>query len=118
MMIIQALREADTPQEIYRLLTAYVRGTRLIDELKRVPRHLSALPLSDRDDIKARINGLFSELGSASRRLDDECRITIKEALHVFSEGLKRLVWLDRTRGDDLEVRSNPRPGFDQIAGR
>jgi hypothetical protein len=117
MMIIQAVREAGTPEEIYLLLTAYVRGTRLGDELKSVPRQLTALPLSDPDDVKA-MHGLFNELGTASKGLDDVSRTMIKEALYVFTEGLKRLLWLNNTRGEDRDLRTDPRPDLDRITER
>jgi hypothetical protein len=99
MMIIQALREAGTPEEIYLLLTAYIKGTRLGDELRSVPWRLSALPLNHLDDVKERTQGLFNELGAASKGGDDDSRAMMKEALYVFSEGLRRLLSLNSTPG-------------------
>ena len=80
MMITQAVREAGTEQDIYLLLTAYVQATRLGDELKKLSRHATSLPLTGLDDVKERIQGLFTELGVASRGLDDGSRLVIKEA--------------------------------------
>ena len=80
MIITQAVREAGTEQEIYLLLTAYVRATRLGGELGSRSTHLTRLPLTGRDDVRGRIEGLFTELGVASRGLDDESRVVIKEA--------------------------------------
>jgi hypothetical protein len=95
MMITQAVREARTEQDIYLLLTAYVQATRLGDELRKLSRHATSLPLTGLDDVKERIQGLFAELGVASRGLDDGSRLVIKEALYVFGEALMRLQWLE-----------------------
>jgi hypothetical protein len=83
------------------LLTAYVKATRLGTELKGRPIQLTRLPLADRDDVRARIEGLFTELGMASRGLDDDSRLVIKEALYVFGEALFRLKRLESTRRPD-----------------
>lgn len=100
MMITQAVREARTEQDIYLLLTAYVQATRLADELRKLSRHVTSLPLTGLDDVKERIQGLFSELGMASRGLDDGSRLMIKEALYVFGEALIRLKWLETAQPD------------------
>jgi hypothetical protein len=95
MMITQAVREARTKQDIFLLLTAYLQATRLADELRKLSRHITSLPLTGLDDVSERIKGLFSQLGMASRGLDDGSRLVIKEALYVFAEALVRLRWLE-----------------------
>ena len=89
--IHQAVREARTDQEIYLLLTAYVRATRIGDEMSRLSEQMTSLPLAGPDDVRGRIQSLFVGLGMASRRLDDRSRTTIKEALYVFCEASMRL---------------------------
>ena len=89
--ITQAVREARTEQEIYLLLTAYVKATRIGDEMNRLSQHMASLPLAGADDVRGRIQGLFVGLGMASRRLDDISRTAIKEALYVFCEASLRL---------------------------
>ncbi|HTS52560.1 MAG TPA: hypothetical protein VMH26_04740 [Burkholderiales bacterium] len=95
MIITQAVREAGTEREVYLLLTAYVKATRLGGQLKSPPTELTRLPLTGRDDVRARTEALFAELGLASRGLDDDSRVVIKEALYVFGEALFRLKSLD-----------------------
>jgi hypothetical protein len=110
MMITQAVREARTEQDIYLLLTAYVQATRLGDELKKLSRHATGLPLTGLDDVRERIQGLFTELGVASRGLDDGSRLVIKEALYVFGEALMRLKWLETAQPDQgFACQSNSR---------
>ncbi len=99
--IHQAVREAGTEQEIYLLLTAYVKATRIGDEMKRLSEHMTNLPLTGPEDVRRRIQGLFAGLGDASRRLDDISRTAIKEALYLFCEALLRLNGLHAAqRGD------------------
>jgi hypothetical protein len=89
--IHQAVREARTEQEIYLLLAAYVKATRIGDEMNRLSQQMTSLPLAGPDDVRGRIQGLFAGLGTASRRLDDVSRTAIKEALYVFCEASMRL---------------------------
>ena len=89
--IHQAVREARTEQEIYLLLAAYVKATRIGDEMNRLTQHMTSLPLAGPDDVRGRIQGLFVGLGMASRCLDDVSRTAIKEALYVFCEASMRL---------------------------
>ncbi len=64
---------------------------------------MANLPVTGRDDVRGRIEGLFTALGLASKSLDDGSRVVIKEALYVFGEALIRLKWLEmraqRTEG-------------------
>ena len=109
-MITQAVREARTEQDIHMLLTAYVHATRLGDELKMLSRHLTSLPLTGVDDVRERIQGLFTELGVASRGLNDGSRLVIKEALYVFGAALKRLKSLEAAqRNEGSTSQSNTR---------
>jgi hypothetical protein len=110
MIITQAVREARTEQDIYLLLTAYVQATRLGDEVRKLSRHVTSLPLTGLDDVRERIQGLFIELGVASRGLDDGSRLVIKEALYVFGEASMRLKWLETAQRDQgFASQSNTR---------
>ena len=95
MKIAHAVREAGTEQEIYLLLTAYIKATRLGDEMSSLSQHMTSLPLAGPDDVRGRIEGLFTALGLASKSLDDSSRVVLKEALYVFGEALIRLKWLE-----------------------
>ena len=102
MRIAQAVREASTEQEIYLLLTAYVKGTRLGAEMSSLSQYMRSMPLAGPDDVRGRIEGLFTALGLASKSLDDSSRFALKEALYVFGEALARLKWIEmRARQPD-----------------
>ena len=100
MTITQAVREARSERDVYVLVTAYIRATRLADELEKLSRHATTLPLIGPDDLRDRIQGLFTELGVASRGLNDDSRLVIKESLYVFGEALLRLKWLATAQQD------------------
>jgi len=89
--IHEAVREAGSEQEIYLLLTAYVKATRIGDAMNQLSDHMTSLQLTGPDDVRGLIQGLFAGLGTASRRLDDLSRTAIKEALYVFCEASLRL---------------------------
>jgi hypothetical protein len=91
MKIAHAVREAGTEQEIYVLLTAYIKAARLGEEMSSLSQHMTSLPLAGPDDVRGRIEGLFTALGLASKSLDDGSRVVLKEALYVFGEALMRL---------------------------
>lgn len=97
-MMTQAVREARTEEEIYLLLTAYIKATRLGAGMGSLLQQMTSLPLAGPDDVRGRIQGLFAGLGAASRGLDDSSRVAIKEALYVFCEAWIRLSWLARTQ--------------------
>jgi hypothetical protein len=103
MKIAQAVREASSEQEVYVLLTSYVEAARLGHGMRNLSKYMASLPLTGRDDVRGRIEGLFTALGLASKSLDDSSRVVIKEALYVFGEALIRLKWLEmraqRTEG-------------------
>lgn len=98
--IHQAVREAKTEQEIYLLLTAYVKATRIGDEMDRLSQQMTSLPLAERDDVRGGIQDLFAGLGTASRRLDDVSRMALKDALYVFCEASMRLNGLHGATSD------------------
>jgi hypothetical protein len=104
MIITQAVREANTEQQIYLLLTAYVRATGAGDGPEAVLRRLVGSPLSSSDDLKRQIERLFAALGMASKSLDDDSRVIIKEALYVSSEALTRLGCLNGARQGEASV--------------
>ncbi|HTS55351.1 MAG TPA: hypothetical protein VMH26_18940 [Burkholderiales bacterium] len=107
MIIIQAVREARTEEEIYLLLTDYLGEAQLGRELMGRSTQLTRLPLASRDDVRRRIDCLFTELSVASRGLDDGSRVVIKEAPYVFGEALLRLNRLANAGGPTTSL---PRP--------
>ena len=97
-MIADYIRQAKTEYEIYFLLTAYIQTVRFCDKMESMPEQMAALPLSGKADLQARFNGLIVDLDVASKRLDDNACVVIKEALVVLSTALNRLWTIDNKR--------------------
>ncbi|HUO43772.1 MAG TPA: hypothetical protein VMT94_02525 [Burkholderiales bacterium] len=95
MMIADIIRKSETQSEIYFLLTSYLEALQFSGAGTGIPQPLLDLPLRGKTDMKARFEKLVIELDSASRRLDDEACLAIKEALHIFGAALNRLRTLD-----------------------
>ena len=92
MMIIDAIREASTEQEVYFLLTCYVDAVRYCDKLCNLPGPMRDLPFTGMDDLKARVEALKFRF--------TENLLIINEALAIFGAALDRLYSLD------LEIRA------------
>jgi len=99
--IQQAVQEAATEQEIHRLLAAYAKATQIDDQIERLADLVPGVPRSEASDLRARVRILFTGLEVASKRLDDESRTTIKEALNVFCQALLRLNELQAARPEN-----------------
>lgn len=89
MLIIDAMRRADTTQEVGFLLTSYVETLQFYDAAKRLPNGATTLPVNDLADIEARLAGLRSAQqrirAGKQRRSDGPI---IDEANNVFYEAL------------------------------
>src|SRR5262249_39313988 len=81
---------ADGP-EISPLFGAYWKATRIDDEIHRLSKLVPGESPPEPTDLGGQVRILFAGLGVASVRLDDDLRIAIKEALHVFCRALLRL---------------------------
>ncbi|MCE9640076.1 MAG: hypothetical protein K8S22_08000 [Betaproteobacteria bacterium] len=104
MTITDVIREADTNHVIYFLLSSYVNASRCGDRLKSLPERVAALPLTSATDVKSRFEILILELDAASKRLDDQACIMLKDALTIFGTALNRLQSLDGRRYWPLEL--------------
>ena len=109
MIIANLIREVNTEEEIYFLLTSYIEAVRYCDKLGFMPAQMSALPLAGKDDLQARFEKLIIELDKASKRLDDKACVVLKEALAVFSTALNCIRTLENKR-------RRPPAGVDQRA--
>ena len=95
MMITDVIREAGTEHEIYFLLTSYVESVRYCDKLGGLPVHMRELPLSGRDDIRARVERLRdAELGLPAAT-QGRGHAVVAEAIDVFVAALGRLEALE-----------------------
>ena len=109
-MIADVIRNTNTEHEIYFLLTSYVEAVRFCDKLHCMSDHITRLPLTGMADVSTRFEKLMIELDAASKRLDDNSCVVIREAVHIFSSALNRLQMLD-------EQRYRPLPGSDESLG-
>jgi hypothetical protein len=90
-VIADAIRNTDTQQNIYVLLTGYLEVMQGYERRKILPEYVTRLPISGRADVMARFKKLVAGLDLASKRLDDEACVVIKDALVVFSTAFDRL---------------------------
>lgn len=105
-MITNVIREANTKQDIYFLLTAYIEAVRFGDNLNCLPEHVTRLPLTGLKDLRGRSAKLIYELHGGSGRFDDKQCVALKETLEVFDAALHRLKLLEqRYRPQSLERR-------------
>jgi hypothetical protein len=102
MMITDVMREADTEYVIYFLLSSYINSARNCERVISLPEHVAALPVTSAGDVRSRFDALMFELDAASKRLDDQACVNIKEALTIFGTALHRLQSLDSMRSGSL----------------
>lgn len=123
MMIDDLIRIAQTEEEIFQLLNAYIESgagggkpSYLLDDTATLP--------SCTNDVMKRCLKLMGELDGASKRLDDEACRAIREALSVFCNVLNRLKLLEREKHRSFagyaqgHSMSNPASGFLGAASR
>lgn len=90
-MIADAIRDANTEHDTYALLSAYLEAMQRYEDRKMLPDTVTRLPVKGKDDVRARFEKLVTGLDAASKRLDDEACLVIKDALAVFGATLDRL---------------------------
>ena len=95
--VTRAVREATNSREVYLLVTAYLEGVRLARELIEPFLGIATAPLASMEDVKERTLQFLFMLQAASRSLDDNSRIAVKEALYVLGAVLARLKSLEET---------------------
>ena len=100
-MITDVIRYADTEHEVYVLLSSYVGNTNF-DQKFHCLSECAVAPLEDTAEIRNRLGQLLLELDSASRNLDDDACVTLREAVHVFGTALDRLVTLRHIHRSEL----------------
>jgi hypothetical protein len=91
-MFADVIRNSKTEHEIYFLLTSYIEAVRFCDKLHcSIPEHITRLPLRGIADVRERFEHLMLELDTASKRLDDNSCMVIREGVHIFGAALNRL---------------------------
>lgn len=111
MTTIDAILHCDSDVEIYELLNVYVDAA----HLARHTDSAAPYPLANAMDVVQQMRTLFIALGLVSRRLDDDARIRIKEALSVFNVALDRLRVLARVREHRSAAREARRDRADPV---
>lgn len=89
MLIVDAMRRADTPQEVCFLLESYVETLQFYDTAKRLSPGATILPINGLKDIESRLEGLRAaqqRVRARQQRLSDGP--VIDEAANVFYEAL------------------------------
>jgi hypothetical protein len=95
-MFADVIRNSNTEHEIYFLLTSYIEAVRFSDKLHcAIPEHITRLPLNGIVDMRERFELLMLELDRASKRLDHNSCMVIRESVHIFGAALNRLSGLD-----------------------
>lgn len=94
MMIADVIRKAESEEVVYLLLTSYIDAARSCDKLKKLPRQIATLPVHSKADVRSRFESLMLELDAASKRLDDDACVVVKEALLIFATAAYRLQML------------------------
>jgi hypothetical protein len=92
MMFADNIRNANTENEIYRLLTSYVETVRVSEKARgRIPEPITRLPFNGISDVQSRFKQLIVELDKASKCLDNSSCLAIKEGMHTLGVALNRL---------------------------
>ena len=90
-MFADEIRQAKNEHEVYFLLTAYVESARYCDPLNLLPESVIRLPLDGIEGVREQYQQLIVELDTASKGLNGDACVVLKEALHIFSIALDRL---------------------------
>ena len=93
-MIADVIRKAESEEVVYSLLASYINAARACDKLKKLPGQIATLPMQGESDVRSRFESLMLELDTASKRLDDDACVVVKEALVIFSFAAHRLQML------------------------
>ncbi|MGE0559233.1 MAG: hypothetical protein AB7E73_17510 [Burkholderiales bacterium] len=99
MMLDDAIRTAESGDQIVALLAAYIDN---LQSGENDPAAETRLPLTDMDELRARFRRLILGFDSVSTRAGDKGPL-IKEALYVYETALYRL--------QALEARNEPPAG-------
>jgi hypothetical protein len=111
MTAVDAIARAGRNTEIYVLLNVYSEAIHLAEHVGTETLH----PLDNTAGAIELMQALFIALGTASRRLQDESRNKIKEALFVFNAALERLRSLPETAEEGMLPQERPRERGDSV---
>jgi hypothetical protein len=90
-MIADVIREAKSEHEIYFLLTAYLEAIHFSDKSNLQPDLADILPITSMEQVRKRFEQSVVELDSASKALDHDACLVLKEGMLIFNTALNRL---------------------------
>lgn len=90
-MITDIIYEAESEHEIYFLLTAYLEAIRFSDKLNLLSDPIEMFPINSMDNVRRRFKEFIVELDRASKGLNHNACLVIKEAMLIFNIALNRL---------------------------
>lgn len=90
-MITDVIREAKSEHEIYFLLTAYLEAIYFSDKLNLQSDLADILPIASMEKVRERFVQFIVELDRASKGLNHNACLVIKEAMLIFNTALNRL---------------------------
>jgi hypothetical protein len=90
-MITDVIREAKSEHEIYFLLTAYLEAIHFSDKLQPQPELADVLPIASIEKVRNRFEHFIYELDRASKELNHEACLVLKEGMLIFNTALNRL---------------------------
>lgn len=106
---MQAIRQSDSELEVYALLTSYLEAIRALPQWQELSAYLVQLPIHGIDAVRAQLAALLVALELVSRRMDDQLRVAIKEAVYVFGATLEHLGGLRRRSFPEIRSQAKSR---------
>lgn len=110
MMIDDAIRTAESGDQIFSLLAAYIDN---LQSGENDPAQETCPPVTGLDEVRARFRQLILEFDIVSTRVEDKGPL-IKEALYLYETALYRLQALD---GRNDPAAGEPGRGLRQVSG-
>jgi hypothetical protein len=96
-MLVELMCDVRAECEVYQLLHAYIEAGGYAGKPGFLPPGM-ATAVTTVNDVRQRYLALIGELDAASKHVDDEARLMLKEALHVFRSALYRLQLFEREK--------------------
>ncbi len=114
-MITDVIREAKSEHEIYFLLTAYLEAVYFSDKLNPQSELADILPIASIEKVRSRFEHFIFELDRASKELNHEACLVLKEGMLIFNIALNRLETLASRK--DLPSAEHRRRGRQILPG-
>lgn len=107
-MITDVIREAESEHEIYFLLTAYMEAIHFGDKLNLQSDLADILPIASMEKVRKQFKQFIVELDMASKALNHDACLVLKEAMLIFNIALNRLESLPGRKSLSLPEHRHP----------